>query len=208
MAEPNPDASARGHAEPEISAVKVPPPGGSGATSNVDELPQELLFCHAMRQEHELSLWGNLDRCPTLPEALEYWRGNGYEERHVYLARLDGEVIGMSTVELSLSENTHTAGIDVLIAPAHRRQGLGRALLEHAEGVAREGGRTSLYGYHEVPPRAAGGSTVPAKSGAGALPLDEPAVAFALAAGYELEQVPGPGSTYSSGGMTVALRNW
>ncbi|WP_457963152.1 GNAT family N-acetyltransferase [Arthrobacter sp. D1-29] len=189
MAEPNPDASARGHTEPEISAVMVPPLGGSGATSNVDQLPKELLFCHAMRQEHELSLWGNLDRCPTLPEALEYWRGNGYEERHVYVARLDGEVIGMSTVELSLSENTHTAGIDVLIAPAHRRQGLGRALLEHAEGVAREGGRTSLYGYHEVPPRAPGGSTVPAKSGAGALPLDEPAVAFAVAAGYELEQV-------------------
>ncbi|UZX04163.1 GNAT family N-acetyltransferase [Arthrobacter sp. CDRTa11] len=189
MAEPDPDASARGHAELEISAVDVPPPDGSGAASDVKELPQELLVCHALRQQHELSLWGNLDRCPTLPEAVEYWRGNRYEERHVYLARLDGEVIGMCTMELSLHENTHTAGIDVLIAPAQRRQGLGRALLEHAEGLARERGRTSLYGYHEVPPMAVGGAAVPAKSGAGALPLDEPAVAFAVAAGYELEQV-------------------
>lgn len=190
MAEPEPGASAREHADLQISAVDVPPLAASGSVPSADGIPHELLACHALREAHELAQWGNLDRCPTLQEALEYWRGNGYEERHVYVAGLDNGTVGMCSVELPLRENTHTAGIDVLIAPAQRRRGLGRALLEHAEAVAGERGRTSLYGYHEVPPRAAGGgATVPAKSGAGGLPLDEPAVAFAVALGYELEQV-------------------
>jgi GNAT superfamily N-acetyltransferase len=96
----------------------------------------------------------------------------------------------MCSVELPLRENTHTAGIDVLIAPVHRRRGLGRMLLLHAESIARERGRTSLYGYHEVPLAAADGPPLlPAKSGAGGLPVTEPAVAFAADSGYELEQV-------------------
>lgn len=150
----------------------------------------DLRECHALRVEHELALWGNLDRCPTLQEAAEFWRGNEYEERQLFLARLKGETVGMCSVELPLRENTHTAGIDVLIVPVHRRRGLGRTLLLHAESIASERGRTSLYGYHEVPLASADGNPLlPAKSGAGGLPVTEPAVAFAAASGYELEQV-------------------
>ncbi|MFF1250972.1 GNAT family N-acetyltransferase [Pseudarthrobacter sp. NPDC058329] len=163
-----------------ITAVDILPPGSETA---------QFKECHALRVEHELAVWGNLDRCDTLQEAGEYWRGNAYEERHLYLAKSGTETVGMCSVTLPLRENTHTAGIQVLIAPAHRRRGFGRALLEHAEAVARERGRTSLDAYHEVPLPADGAVLLPAKSGAGGLPLDEPAVAFAVAAGYELEQV-------------------
>jgi GNAT superfamily N-acetyltransferase len=188
MAEPDPDPSAGGTAVLSIAAVGVPPV--SGTASGPGQAGVEFRECHALRVAHEMAVWGNLDRCPTLPEALEYWRGNEYEERHLYLASLGSETVGMCSVTLPLRENFHTAGIDVLIAPARRRQGLGRALLEHAEAVARNRGRTSLDAYHEVPLRATEGSALlPAKSGAGGLPLDEPAVAFAVAAGYELEQV-------------------
>jgi GNAT superfamily N-acetyltransferase len=189
MAEPEAGASGRGRAALGITEIEVPPPSGSGKKLGDVGIPREFVACHAMREAHELAQWGNLDRCPTLQEALEFWRGNEYEERHVYLARLGGEAVGMCSVELSLRENTHTAGIDVLVVPAHRRRGLGRALLEHAEAVARGRNRSSLYGYHEVPLGAVGGTLLPAKSGAGGLPLDEPAVGFAAAAGYELEQV-------------------
>lgn len=170
-----------------ISAVEVLKNGsGTGARQVTEEFKE----CHALRVKHELAVWGNLDRCDTLPEAAEYWRGNAYEERHLYLAKIGGVTVGTCSVTLPLHENTHTAGIDVLIAPAHRRQGLGRALLKHAEAVAQQRGRTSLDAYHEVPLGVAGEvALLPAKSGAGGLPLDEPAVAFAVAAGYELEQV-------------------
>lgn len=173
----------------DIREVELPPSAVEGGAAAV--VPStDFSECHAMRVAQELAVWGNLDRCPTLQEALEFWRGNEYEERHLYLAWLGRDAVGLCSVTLPLRENTYTAGVEVLVSAAHRRQGLGRTLLEHAEAVARERGRTSLDGYHEVPLEAAAGKALlPAKSGAGGLPLDDPAVAFAAAHGYELEQV-------------------
>ncbi|UEL27608.1 GNAT family N-acetyltransferase [Pseudarthrobacter sp. L1SW] len=189
-------------AEPELDAVPGTPPDltispvdvllapGSETVADPREVTADFNACHAMRVTHELELWGNLDRCPTLAEAVEFWRGNEYEERQIFLARLGRDPVGLCSVTLPLRENTSTAGIDVLISPAHRRHGFGRILLEHAEAIARERGRTSLDAYHEVPLESGDGAELlPAKSGAGGLPLAEPAVAFAVASGYELEQV-------------------
>jgi GNAT superfamily N-acetyltransferase len=193
MAEPDRDLSAGEKAALTIAEVAVPSSAGSPLPEGQASAGQDsagFRECHALRVEHELAVWGNLDRCPTLQEAAEFWRGNQYEERHQFLAKRGTETVGVCSVTLPLKENTYTAGIDVLVAPAHRRRGFGGALLEHAESVARGRGRTSLDAYHEVPLEAAkGGTLLPAKSGAGGLPLDEPAVAFALASGYELEQV-------------------
>ncbi|HEU4668969.1 MAG TPA: GNAT family N-acetyltransferase [Arthrobacter sp.] len=190
MAEPESDAVPGTPANPTISVVDVLLAAGSETVPDAGDVTTDFQVCHAMRVAHELELWGNLDRCHTLAEAVEFWRGNGYEERHLYLARLGGEPVGLCSVTLPLRENTYTAGIDVLVSPARRRQGLGRILLEHAEAIARERGRTSLDAYHEIPLESADGAELlPAKSGAGGLPLTEPAVAFALASGYELEQV-------------------
>ena len=138
-----------------------------------------------------MDVWGSLERCPTLAEALEYWRGNRYEERHLFLARAGREAVGLCSVALPLRENRATAGIDVLVDPRWRRRGVGRALLDQAEAVARKRGRSSLEGFHELPLEAVppGARLVTAKSGAGALPLADPATAFALVHGYELEQV-------------------
>jgi GNAT superfamily N-acetyltransferase len=190
MAEPELDAVPGTPADPTISAVDVLLEPGSETLADAGDVSIDFKMCHAMRVAHELELWGNLDRCPTLAEAVEFWRGNEYEERQLYLARLGGKPVGLCSVTLPLRENTYTAGIDVLVSPAHRRHGLGRILLEYAEVIARDRGRTSLDAYHEVPLESAeGAELLPAKSGAGGLPLTEPAVAFARASGYELEQV-------------------
>ncbi|ACL40669.1 GCN5-related N-acetyltransferase [Pseudarthrobacter chlorophenolicus A6] len=182
-----PDAAAAGIL---ISPVEIPVEGNRTQPPGV--VPSEdFRACHALRESHELSLWGNLDRCPTLAESQEFWRGNPYEERHLFLARRGGSPAGLCSVTLPLRENTDTAGIDVLVHPAQRRQGIGRALLQFAEAVAHRQGRTSLDGYHEVPLERVGpdAAMLPAKSGSGALPLADPAVAFAAASGYSLEQV-------------------
>lgn len=190
MAEPELDAAPGAPDALTISAVDILLAPGSETAAGARDVTADFEACHAMRVAHELELWGNLDRCPTLAEAVEFWRGNEYEERQLYLARLGGEPVGICSVTLPLRENTHTAGIDVLISPAYRRRGLGRFLREHAETIARERGRTSLDAYHEVPlENADGAGVLPAKSGAGGLPLTAPAVAFAVASGYELEQV-------------------
>ncbi|WP_461187391.1 GNAT family N-acetyltransferase [Arthrobacter sp. Z4-13] len=189
MAKPDVEPSLEETAALAITAVDILPVDGE-TEAGTSPVTADFKECHALRVEHELAVWGNLDRCDTLQEAVEYWRGNEYEERHLYLAKIGTVAVGTCSVTLPLRENTHTAGIDVLIAPAHRRQGLGRALLEHSEAVACEHGRTSLDAYHEEPWQAADGAALlPAKSGAGGLPLNQPAVAFAVAAGYELEQV-------------------
>jgi GNAT superfamily N-acetyltransferase len=176
-----------------IAAVGLPPGGfpGSQVEDGVVEPSPGFLACQAMKEAHAMAVWGSLERCLTLAEALEFWRGSRYEERHLFLARIGTEPVGLCSVTLPLRENLATAGIDVLVVPRWRRRGVGRALLEHAETMARERGRLSLDAFHELPLEAVrpGQRTVTAKSGAGQLPLDDPATAFALAAGYQLEQV-------------------
>jgi GNAT superfamily N-acetyltransferase len=147
--------------------------------------------CQALLEARELEKWGDLDRCPTAMESLEYWRGNKYEERQLFIVREAGEAVGICSVALPLRENTATAGISVLVSPPFRRKGWGRRLLAHAEGVAVQRGRTSLGAYCELPadPVEKAARLLSAKSGAGGLPADDPTVAFAAASGYELEQV-------------------
>jgi GNAT superfamily N-acetyltransferase len=168
-----------------ISAVVVPPSTEGGSDF------QDFNDCRSMREAHELQTWGDLDRGYTYAEEVEHWRGTAYEARHLFVARLGKEPVGMCSVTLPLRENTATAGINVLVAPALRRRGLGRRLLDHAEKVARANNRTSLDGYFELPARLVddAGPLVPAMSRAGGLPLADPATSFALSAGYRLEQV-------------------
>ena len=176
-----------------ITQVKIPPTPDDG-TSVRDESPAsatDFQVCHALLEAHELEKWGDLDRCPTFLEDLEFWRGSEYEERQLFIARQGRVAVGTCSVTLPLRENTETAGIHVLVAPPFRRQGWGRRLLEHAEAVAVARGRTSLDSYCEVPAELVDRAErlLPAKSGAGGLPMDDPTIAFAAAAGYELEQV-------------------
>jgi GNAT superfamily N-acetyltransferase len=165
----------------DIRAVELPAVG----------IPAGLLACHALLEHHAMSLWGNLDRCPTLAEAAEYWRGSSYEERHLHLAVSGATPAGLCSVTFPLRDNTHTAGIEVLVHPDHRRRGIGSTLLAYVERAAGLRGRTSLDAWNEVPLElvGAGAPMIAAKSGAGALPLEEPGTAFAAASGYELEQV-------------------
>lgn len=146
---------------------------------------------HELDVAHHLELWGNLDRCATLAEAVLFWQGNEYEERRVFLARLNGDVVGSGTLTLPLSENTTTAGMDILVDPAFRRRGFGSKILELLEGLARERGRVSFDGYCGEPIAAieAGVELLQAKSGTGGVPLNSASTCFALHHGYSLEQV-------------------
>ncbi|RAX47077.1 GNAT family N-acetyltransferase [Arthrobacter sp. AQ5-06] len=176
-----------------ITAVAIPSEldAGTGNSAGGTGCVMDFHECHALREKHELEKWGDLDRCPTAMESLEYWRGNEYEERRLFIARLGQQTVGTCSVTLPLRENTSTAGILVDVSAAFRRRGWGRQLLEHAEAVAADSGRISLDAYCELPAGTVeqAARLIPAKSGAGGLPADDPAVAFAASAGYELEQV-------------------
>lgn len=169
-----------------LSVERIRVPAGPDSADAAD-----FLAFHQLQRAHAFELWGNLDRCATLAEAIQFWKGNDYEERLVFLARLDGAVVGSGTLTLPLSENTTTAGVDVLVDAGFRRRGFGSRILAVAEEQAVKRGRVSFDAYCGEPlaPVEAGVELLQAKSGSGGVPLAAASTSFALRHGYSLEQV-------------------
>ncbi|WP_284976356.1 GNAT family N-acetyltransferase [Arthrobacter sp. efr-133-TYG-104] len=169
-----------------VSVQRIPVPHSPAAPGASD-----FHAFHELTVSHEMELWGNLDRCPTWAEAVLFWQGNDYEERHVYLAHIGGVPVGAGTLTLPISENTTTAGVDVLIRPGYRRRGLGSLILGVLEQAAYDRTRVSFDAYFGGPIAAveAGSDILAAKSGSGGVPRSWAATCFALHHGYSLEQV-------------------
>ncbi len=102
-----------------------------------------------------------------------------------------GSVAGRILVLLNTLDNTHMAGADdVLVDPAHRRQGMGSALEQGLLDVARRAGRDTLLLWAMVT-----GALTDSPDGSIADPTgdirvrtDDAGVAFALARGYSFAQ--------------------
>ncbi|MFC4786969.1 GNAT family N-acetyltransferase [Nocardioides sp. MAHUQ-72] len=63
----------------------------------------------------------------------------------------EGRVVGAGRLLFYRYDNTHLAEVTVWVPPAHRRRGIGRALLEAAEARARREGRTTLMASAYAP---------------------------------------------------------
>jgi GNAT superfamily N-acetyltransferase len=71
------------------------------------------------------------------------WDGN---PREAWLATDQGSAVGWYRLELPVRENADQAFLNLVVHPAGRRRGLGRALLQHAAGHAAANGRIVLNG--------------------------------------------------------------
>ena len=71
------------------------------------------------------------------------WDGN---PREAWLATDQGSAVGWYRLELPVRENADQAHLNIVVHPAGRRRGLGRALLQHAAGRAAAHGRTVFNG--------------------------------------------------------------
>ncbi|QSB05599.1 GNAT family N-acetyltransferase [Natronoglycomyces albus] len=81
-----------------------------------------------------------------------------------------GTVVGSSTLEHDLENNTHMMWLELDVHPEHRGEGIGARLLEHAEQTARQVGVRTLmaevaYNFAPAPDRVAPGKTFAAKHG-------------------------------------------
>lgn len=73
-------------------------------------------------------------------------------EREVLLGAFDEEaLLGGAMLTLPLKDNTDKAFLHVMVAPEHRRRGVGSRLVDHATGLVRRGGRGMLLGETSYP---------------------------------------------------------
>ncbi|MGW7686105.1 GNAT family N-acetyltransferase [Kribbella sp. NPDC054772] len=97
--------------------------------------------------------------CPEMVEAtprgfanmLRY--GWDLEPQDAYLARDDdGVAVGLLGLSMPTYDNTNQVWVDIDVHPDHRGRGVGSALVEYAEQVARELGRDTVgYGCIDLP---------------------------------------------------------
>jgi GNAT superfamily N-acetyltransferase len=80
--------------------------------------------------------WSLEELRAELRQKSDYWR------RCSFAARVAGETVGAAWLALSLQDNLHRAELFVAVLPAHRRRGVGTALLHHVEEIARTEDRT------------------------------------------------------------------
>lgn len=78
---------------------------------------------------------------------------DGPVERRPLVARRAGTAVGVAGIEMFRLDNHHLAQFEVRVLPEHRRQGVGTALVEATERIAREAGRSELSGEDETPLR-------------------------------------------------------
>ncbi|HYU04585.1 MAG TPA: GNAT family N-acetyltransferase, partial [Jatrophihabitantaceae bacterium] len=72
------------------------------------------------------------------------------ERRIAWAAVVDGAVVGHLELQIPLADNTHRAAVEILVHPESRRRGIGSALLDVAERVARAEGREVMGAESDV----------------------------------------------------------
>jgi GNAT superfamily N-acetyltransferase len=111
-----------------------------------------------------------------------------YDRVRVFVARVDGTIVGNAFLEWSTDPGTRVSWLDLEVLPAYRGCGIGTALFDRIEGEARASGRPIAQGgaLHEP---LGGGERVPSATGHGSIALADPGARFLRNRGYTLEQI-------------------
>ena len=118
-------------------------------------------------------------------EVLPWWQDSANPHR-LFGVRVDGALVGSATYEY-LASDGESCWARITVLASHRGQGIGAALAQHIDALARAEGRSKIITFFPSPD--APGDRVAAPTGFGSVPAGNPEVRFALAHGYRLEQV-------------------
>ena len=110
---------------------------------------------------------------------------NPYEPRRLFVARVDGVIVGRGTVETRIGDEADTAWVSAQVLPEFRGRGIGRALAEATETAFPGIRKTIAY----VAGTDLGGTRLPSPTGFGSIAADARETRFLQAAGYRFEQV-------------------
>jgi len=121
-------------------------------------------------------------------ESLVHMRDQNWYRKHRCVARRDGEIVGHAMMEWDATVPTNVTWLGVGVPPDNRNEGVGTALFDYVEAIARESGRRVIQGgaIHANLP---GGERLASPTGFGSVPANDPGVRFLRKRGYTLEQV-------------------
>lgn len=142
----------------------------------------------ALWNQELLRVVGDDEMAETVPARFAEGARPHYSRWVRFVARDSDEVCGTGLVEMPQQDNTHLAFTTVVVDPAHRRRGVGSALLAAVLDEARRDGRRSFEGWSWVDPDPSGPDLLRAIT-RGVVAADDPAAAFLLPRGFRLNQV-------------------
>ena len=180
-------------AAPEFVIHEVPVP--SGAADPVH--PLEAAY-HALRLTYDLATYGHNDFNESLTSFHAGSVPTDYKRNRRWVVLPAGvepnaapadAAVGLAVVNLSLVDHTHLAFVQCYVHPAHCGKGLGRRLVETLHCAGTEAGRSTFQVWLSTRDLGGGGPRIPAKSGTGSVPTDDPGTRLLHALGFELEQV-------------------
>lgn len=112
---------------------------------------------------------------------------NPHEPMRMLVARVDGRIVARALYETQSGDDADSAWLSVQVLPEFRGRGIGTALAEAVESIARNDGKAKALVYTPIPDEP--GERMPAPTGFGSLPLSSREVQFLLGRGYGFEQV-------------------
>src|SRR5262245_41978522 len=139
-----------------------------------------------VRNAVEIAGYGTPEVADPPQELLVAWN-DPEEPKRLRVVRDSGRIVAYGIFETRAGEDADTAWLDLRVHPDFQRRGVGRALADDLEGIARDAGMARII-FYGVAALGDGEQLVPG-TGAGSLPRDDRGVRFLLARGWTLEQV-------------------
>jgi GNAT superfamily N-acetyltransferase len=142
-----------------------------------------------LRNAVESLAYGTSELAMTPVETLPSWLDRENAPRRLLGVRVDGRLVGRGFYEANVGKegDDRVAWATVEVLPDSRGRGIGTAIAEEVERIARDDERDRLLVYVVSPDGP--GARLDAATGFGSVPRDNDEVRFLLGRGYRLEQI-------------------
>jgi GNAT superfamily N-acetyltransferase len=141
-----------------------------------------------VRNQVEAETLGSWALAVTPEELLPGFQNPQYDPRRLFVARVDGAIVGRGILSWSTEEGTNVSWVFVEIHRDFRNRGIGGAMLDRLEALALASGRTVVQS-DAIHTSTEGGERIQPPTGFGDIPAADPGARFLRRRGYTLEQI-------------------
>ena len=141
----------------------------------------------AIRNAIAVAALGPAAGTDTPEEVLPFIQDQQHDHKRLFVARDAGDIVAFAVMAWAVDPETRVTWLETGVRPDRQRQGIGTALHDHLEGIARESGRPFVQGgaFH-LPVE---GPRLESPTGFGSIPKEDASARFLRKRGYTLEQV-------------------